>query len=567
MKFSEMKYERPDLTAVCSELSGLTDQLKNAQDYETAREVFLNQDRLCDHIGTVGTIASIRHDINTKDPFYKEENEFWLAAYPQLQEYMQDFTDALLDSPFRPQFEKEFGSILFLNGEIARKAFSADNIEDMQKENQLAQDYENLLAGAQVPFEGNHYTLSQMHPFQNDADDERRLSAWKAVGQWYKDNQPELDRIYDELVHLRDGMGKRMGYEGYTTLGYYRMQRNCYTKEDIAKFREAVVKYVVPVTEKIYKAQAARLGKSYPLNFADAELEFRSGNATPQGSADDIIRAGTKFYDELSPETSEFFHTMMDQELMNLLSTEGKAGGGYCTTLGDYQVPFIFANFNGTQGDVEVITHEAGHAFEAWLNRRRVPSSTIWPSLEACECHSMSMEFFGQEWADDFFGPDADKYRYSHVAGALKFIPYGTAVDHFQHEVYEHPEMTPAERHAVWKKLCGIYMPWYRLDGEIPFFSDGEHWQLKHHIYSSPFYYIDYCLAQTISLEFWAMIREDLHAAWKKYMDYTSLGGSDTWTNLLKKAELNSPFDGTTLKDIAATAEEYLNAFDLSGIH
>lgn len=567
MKFSEMKYERPDLTAVYSELSGMTERLKKAENYETAREVFLKQDRLCDHVSTISTIASIRHDINTKDPFYKEENEFWLAAYPQLQEYMQAFTDALLDSPFRAQFEEEFGHILFLNGEIARKAFSAENIEDMQKENQLAQDYENLLAGAQVSFEGKYYTLSQMHPFQNDADDERRLSAWKAVGQWYKDNQPELDRIYDELVHLRDGMGKRMGYEGYTTLGYYRMQRNCYTKEDVAKFREAVVKYVVPVTEKIYQAQAERLGKNYPLSFADAELEFRSGNATPQGSADDIIKAGTKFYDELSPETSEFFHTMLDQELMNLLSTEGKAGGGYCTTLGDYQVPFIFANFNGTQGDVEVITHEAGHAFEAWLNRRRIPSSTVWPSLEACECHSMSMEFFGQEWADDFFGADADKYRYSHVAGALKFIPYGTAVDHFQHVVYEHPEMTPAERHAVWKKLCGIYMPWYRLDGEIPFFSEGEHWQLKHHIYSSPFYYIDYCLAQTISLEFWAMIRDDLHAAWKKYMDYTSLGGSDTWTNLLKKAELKSPFDGTTLKDIAAKAEEYLDSFDMSRIH
>lgn len=567
MKFSEMKYERPDLDQAIAELSEMTEQLKKAAAYEEARDVFLKQDRACDHISTLGTIAQIRHDINTNDAYYKEENEFWMSAFPRLQEYMQAFTDALLDSPFRPQFEKEFGSIIFLNGEIARKSFSPKNIEDMQKENQLAQDYENLLASAQIPFEGRTYTLSQMEPFQKDPDDARRLSAWMAVGRWYKEHQPEMDRIYDELVHLRDAMGRRMGYDGFTELGYYRMQRNCYTKEDVARFREAVVKYVVPVTEKIYQAQAERLGKSYPLNFADAELEFRSGNATPQGTADDIIRAGKKFYDELSPETSEFFHTMMDMELMNLLSTEGKAGGGYCTSLGDYHVPFIFANFNGTQGDVEVITHEAGHAFEEWLNRNRVPASTVWPTLEACECHSMSMEFFGQEWADDFFGKDAEKYRYSHVAGALKFIPYGTAVDHFQHVVYEHPEMTPKERHGVWKKLCGIYMPWYRLDGEIPFFSDGEHWQLKHHIYSSPFYYIDYCLAQTISLEFWAMIQDDLHAAWEKYMDYTAMGGSDTWTSMLKKAGLSSPFEGTTLKDIAAKAEKYLSGFDMSRLH
>ncbi len=564
MKFSEMKYERPNMEEVFSKLDAMTKELRSADCYEKAKEVFTAQDAFCSHVETMHTLAQIRHDINTNDAFYKIENEFWLSVSPEIEEYTNAFNDALLDSPFKADFEKDYGTILFLNGEIARKAFSAENIPDMQKENQLAQDYENLLASAQIPFEGGVYTLSQMHLFQNDPDDDRRLAAWIAVGTWYKQNQAKLDDIYDQLVHLRDGMGKRMGYEGFTTLGYYRMQRNCYTKEDIAKFREAVVKYVVPVTEEIYRAQAKRLGKSYPLNFADAELEFRSGNATPQGTADNIVKAGTKFYDELSPETSEFFHTMLDGDLMNLLSTEGKAGGGYCTTIGDYQVPFIFANFNGTQGDVEVVTHEAGHAFEAWLNRKRVPSSEIWPTMEACECHSMSMEFFGQEWADDFFGKDADKYRYSHVAGALKFIPYGTAVDHFQHEVYEHPEMTPADRHAVWKKLCGIYMPWYRLDGQIPFFSDGEHWQLKHHIYSSPFYYIDYCLAQTISLQFWSMIQDDIHAAWKKYVDYTALGGSDTWTNMLKKADLPSPFEGTTLKDICAKAEKYLSEFDMS---
>lgn len=564
MKFSEMKYERPNMEEVFSKLDAMTKELRFADCYEKAKEVFTEQDAFCSHVETMHTLAQIRHDINTNDAFYKIENEFWLSVSPEIEEYTNAFNDALLDSPFKADFEKDYGTILFLNGEIARKAFSAENIPDMQKENQLAQDYENLLASAQIPFEGGVYTLSQMHLFQNDPDDDRRLAAWIAVGTWYKQNQAKLDDIYDQLVHLRDGMGKRMGYEGFTTLGYYRMQRNCYTKEDIAKFREAVVKYVVPVTEEIYRAQAKRLGKSYPLNFADAELEFRSGNATPQGTADNIVKAGTKFYDELSPETSEFFHTMLDGDLMNLLSTEGKAGGGYCTTIGDYQVPFIFANFNGTQGDVEVVTHEAGHAFEAWLNRKRVPSSEIWPTMEACECHSMSMEFFGQEWADDFFGKDADKYRYSHVAGALKFIPYGTAVDHFQHEVYEHPEMTPADRHAVWKKLCGIYMPWYRLDGQIPFFSDGEHWQLKHHIYSSPFYYIDYCLAQTISLQFWSMIQDDIHAAWKKYVDYTALGGSDTWTNMLKKADLPSPFEGTTLKDICAKAEKYLSEFDMS---
>lgn len=564
MKFSEMKYERPDVEQIKKDLQKTVEEFEQAKTYEEARNAFLKEDALTVHVQTYSTLAQIHHDIDTRDAFYTQENEFWMAAMPQVQEYVASFTKALLKTPFRKEFEKEFGSILFINAEIEEKAFDPKLIEDMQKENKLAQDYENLLASAQVEFEGKKYTLSQMTPFKNDPDDTRRLQAWIAEGKWYKAHQPEMDRIYDELVHLRDGMGKKLGYEGYTTLGYYRMQRNCYTKEDVARFREAVVKYVVPVAESIYKKQAERLGKSYPMNFADAELEFRTGNSTPKGTADDVLKAGIKFYDELSPITSEYFHQMVDGELMNLLSTEGKAGGGYCTSLGDYKMPFIFANFNGTQGDVEVITHEAGHAFEAWLNRNRVPSSTIWPTLEACECHSMSMEFFGQEWAEDFFGKDAQKYRYSHVAGAIKFIPYGTAVDHFQHEVYAHPEYTPAERHGIWKKLCGIYMPWYKLDGEIPFYSDGEHWQLKHHIYSSPFYYIDYCLAQTISLEFWAMIQQDLHKAWEKYLEYTRLGGSDTWTNMLKASDLDSPFEEETLKGICAKVQEYLDHFDTS---
>jgi M3 family oligoendopeptidase len=344
------------------------------------------------------------------------------------------------------------------------------------------------------------------------------------------------------------------------------MGRNCYTKEDVEKFRSAVVKYLVPVADEIYRQQAKRLGKEYPLSFADAALSFRSGNAKPQGTADDIVAHGKKFYDELSPETSQFFRTMLDGELMDLLSTEGKAGGGYCTSIPDYHVPFIFANFNGTQGDVEVVTHEAGHAFECWMNRNRVPSEYIWPSMEACEVHSMSMEFFAWPWAEGFFGSDTRKFRYSHLASALTFIPYGTMVDHFQHEVYAHPEMTPAERHGVWKRLLGVYMPWMKLDGDIPFYAEGEGWQRQQHIYASPFYYIDYCLAQTVSLEFWAKIQKDLPSAWETYMAYTKQGGSQVFTKLLANAGLESPFDENTLKSVCAEASQWLENYDLTGI-
>ena len=566
MKFCDMPYSRPDVEVVKQKLTALTEQLKTAESYEQARAVFMEMEEETKHFHTMATLCSVRHSIDTRDEFYDAEEKYLNNALPEIQEYTQAWTMALLTSPFRTDFAAEFGELMFINAEIELKTFDPSIIAELQEEAKLTTEYQKLIASAQIDFEGKVYTIAQLGGFKTDPDDARRLAAWKAEGQWYKDNQAELDRIYDELTHLRDTMGKKLGYEGYTTLGYYRMGRNCYDKDDVEQFRAAVRKYLVPVADKIYRQQTERLGKEYPLSFSDAALEFRSGNPRPQGSPDDILAQGMKFYEELSPETAEFFHTMMDNELLDVLSKEGKAGGGYCTGIMDYEVPFIFANFNGTQADVEVVTHEAGHAFAYWMNRKRVPAEQAWPSMEACEVHSMSMEFMAWPWADGFFGEDARKFRYSHLAAALTFIPYGTMVDHFQHEVYAKPDMTPAQRHQIWKELLGIYMPWMKLDGEIPFYAEGEGWQRQQHIYNSPFYYIDYCLAQTVSLQFWAMSQKDFKDAWAHYMAYTVQGGCCTFVDLLKNAGLDTPFDEVTLKGVCETANQWLDTYDLTGI-
>ncbi len=566
VKFSQMPYARPDKEAAKKKLAELTASLRAAESFGEAEAAFLAEERCAADFITMGTLAHVRHDIDTRDEFYDAENAFFDAASPELQEYQQNWLAALLESRFRPDFERKYNKVFFLNAEIARRTFSPELIPALQKENALCTEYSKLLAGAQIPFEGGTYTLSQLAPFKQDADDARRLAAWKAEAGFYKDNQPRLDAIYDELTHLRDGMGRALGGDGYTQLGYWRMSRNCYTKADVEKFREAVRKYVVPVADAIYRRQAERLGKTYPLSFADAALEFRSGNPRPQGSPEEILAEGRAFYHALSPETAQFIDTMLDYELMDVLSRPGKAGGGYCTDLLSYQVPFIFANFNGTSADVETVTHEAGHAFAGWTSRDVVPAESAWPTLEACEVHSMSMEFFAWRWAERFYGKDARKFRYTHLSGALTFLPYGTMVDHFQHIVYERPEMTPAERHAVWKELLGVYMPWLRLDGDIPFYAEGQGWQRQHHIYEDPFYYIDYCLAQTMALQFWARLQTDPEAAWKTYMAYTRPGGTRTFTELIALAGLENPFGDECLRDVCSAAARWLDNYDLSGI-
>src|SRR5690554_5695718 len=153
-------------------------------------------------------------------------------------------------------------------------------------------------------------------------------------------------------------------------------------------------------------------------------------------------------YDALSPETSKFFRFMVDKELMDLDSRANKEGGGYCTYIPDHQAPFIFANFNGTSGDVDVLTHEAGHTFQVYSSRHLIPEYR-WPTMESAEIHSMSMEFLAWPWIDKFFKEDTNKYKFDHLSGAIEFLPYGVLVDEFQHEVYENPKLSPKERRAL----------------------------------------------------------------------------------------------------------------------
>ena len=565
MTFSQIPYRRADLALWKQQMEDIITRFKAAQTFEEADARYREGATFDEDYATMISLARIRNNMDTRDEFYDEEVSFYNRELPKMQPVQKAWTQATLESPVRPQLEEKYGKVTFLNAEMAARAFSPELVEDIQKENALKQRYSKLIASAQIPFRGETYTISQLSPWKGNPDDDIRLEAWTAEGNWYNEHGDELDEIYDELVKLRDSMGRKLGYEGYTPLGYLRMRRNCYGESEIDNFRLAVQNYLVPVAKKLYMRQAQRQGRKFPLNFADVNLAFRSGNPKPVGTPAEILAMGDKFYSELSPETDEFWSFMRRHEMMDVESRPGKAAGGYCTRIANMHSPFIYANFNGTAHDVEVVTHEAGHAFAGFVNRDRVPASTIWPSMEGCEVHSMSMEFFAWPWAEGFFGEDARKFRYNHLKGALAFIPYGTMVDHFQHIMYEYPEFDAQERHQVWQELLGLYMPWVR-PGDVPFYGEGKGWQRQSHIYASPFYYIDYCLAQTVALDFWARLQEDPKAAWDTYLKYCRLGGTMVFTDLLKEAGLGDPFDEETLKRVCAAADKYLSEYDLTGI-
>lgn len=560
-----MKYTRPNIEEVTKTEKEIIKRFSDAKTFNEALEAFMDWEKISCHISTMMSIAYTRQSIDTNDEFYDKEVEYLNEKSPMFTDLSKEFSEALVKSQFRPEMEEKFGKLMFINIEMFLKSFSPLIISELQQENKLTTQYQKLIASAQIDFDGKKRTLSELSPYKQSADDNIRHAAWLAEGNFYREHGQELDKIYDDLVALRTAMAKKLGFNDFVDLGYLQMTRNSYNRHDIEKFRKAVIKYIVPVADKIYRRQAERTGLDYPFVFSDSSLRFRDGNARPKGSAEDILNVGKKMYHDLSSEAGEFIDMMYNCELLDVLSKKGKAGGGYCTQFTEYKVPFIFANFNGTQGDVEVITHEAGHAFAYYTARNIEPTDNQSPTLESCEIHSMTMEFFGWKYSDDFFGKDSNKFQYSHLESAITFIPYGTMVDHFQHIMYEQPNLTPLERHDIWRKLLKEYMPWMSLDGS-PFYGEGKGWQRQTHIYECPFYYIDYCLAQTVALEFWVIMQKDRPQAWERYMRLLSKGGMMTFNELVQTADLSSPFEASTLQTVAQAAEEWLNEHSFKNI-
>ncbi|MCM1578416.1 MAG: M3 family oligoendopeptidase [Ruminococcus sp.] len=557
MKFSEMKYLRPDMDELAAKAEKAAESLGNAANAEEAAECYLLWDKAADSFATMNSLCYIRHTVNTEDEFYNAETEFFDEQSPAFTELCQKVLKAAAESRFRGELEEKFGKVMFKNTDIFLKSFSPEIIPQMQEDNRLCTEYEKLMASAKIEFDGKILNISQLTPYKQSPDIGVRKRAWAAESGFYSSHSEELDRIYDDMVRVRSEMAGKMGFENYVKLGYLKMCRNCYDENDVAKFRKAVVKYIVPLANRLYREQAERIGAEYPLKYSDTAIFFKDGNAVPKGNPEDILEAGRRFYHALSPETAAFFNFMMDNDLMDVYSRKGKAVGGYCTELPDFGSPFIFANFNGTQGDVEVITHEAGHAFAAYVSRDVFPSDNRQPTLESCEIHSMTMEFFGWQSSEDFFGEEAGKFCYKHLSDALKFIPYGAMVDHFQHMVYENPGLTPEERIGKWRELTAVYMPWIDLDGS-PFYGEGRAWQRQTHIYERPFYYIDYCLAQTVALEFWVIMQRDRKEAFERYMKLVKLGGRETFDGLVAAAGLETPFGEEALKTVAEAADKWL---------
>ncbi|MDD3393738.1 MAG: M3 family oligoendopeptidase [Anaerotignum sp.] len=563
MKFAEFSYKRPDLDAAMAHLDQLTRSIQSADTVQKAKESFLAFEKIGEEIGSLSSICYVRHTVDTRDPFYEQENAFWDENLPVVMDKQLDIYRAMLASPLRPALETELGKLLFDKMEIDIKSADPAIIPLMQEENNLQTQYQQLYASARIPFAGKVLTVAQLTPYKQDPDRAVRKAAFEAEGRFFDENQEKFDEIYDRLVQNRTQQARRMGYENFIPLGCIRMKRNGYGIPEMDTYRKQVVEQMVPAVSALKKVQQIRIGADSMQYFDDTFL-FPDGNPVPFGDADEILAAGRQMYRALSPETAEFIDFMFDSQLFDVLAKEGKAPGGYCTYIPNHKSPFIFSNFNGTAGDVDVLTHEAGHAFAAYQAAKQdlLPEYAD-NTLEACEVHSMSMEFLTSDYHHLFFADQTDKYQLFHAESAVFFLPYGCMVDEFQHIIYANPALTPGQRNEVWMALEKKYRPYLEF-GELPFYSRGAGWQRQMHIYLNPFYYIDYCLAQTVALQFWALYLKDPQDAWKRYLALVNQAGTGTFVDVVRAAGLKTPFDEGCVKEVAEAAKGWCLAHQLN---
>lgn len=554
MQFKDYEYTRPDVEAVLAELKKIVSEVQNAENVQQQLEAFRACDEYMKEFSSLHSIASIRNDIDTRDEFYAGEQAFFNEKMPLIQNEMTRLAKAMSESRFRPELEEALGEFTMEKIDYQVKGMCEEIIPLMQEENQLTTRYFKLYSSAQIPFDGKTLTVEQMPPYKASTDRAVRLAAFAAEGAFFDSIGEELDSIYDRLVHNRNEQARIMGYKDYTELALIRMRRYGYGAKEVKAFRDQVQHDLVPLVTKIKKLQAQRIGvadwKAY-----DNLVMFLDGNPTPKGTPEELIRAAQEMYHRLSPETAEFFDFMVDNGLLEVESKPGKAPGGYCASIAKYKAPFIFSNFNGGSGDVDVLTHEAGHAFEGYRAFRNPAfegnSYLRRYTSETAECHSMSMEFLTAKFHELLLKEDTAKYEVEHAENALSFIPYACIIDAFQYSAYENPDWTPEERHQEWKRLLEAFQPHLTDYEDIPFYSRYAGWQYKLHVFMNPLYYIDYALAQVVAFQFWMLSLEDEKLAWEKYMMFIESAGTRRFADTVKYVGLDSPFEEGTVKKVA----------------
>lgn len=459
-----------------------------------------------------------------------------------------------LDSKFRKDLDQKRYFVYDRSAQVESKVFRPANIELQTETTKLAQRYQQICGAMSIEFDGREQTLPQMSKYFESTDRAQRKSAWLAIWQRRLQDAQEVNNIYDQLIKLRDQIARNADCKSYTEYAFLIYRRFDYSPKDCFEFHQAVEKNIVPLARNLVQARAKKMGLTKACPW-DIQVDPLGRDALkPFQTSSELINGVQKIFDQLDPELAAQFKSMQENNELDLDSRKGKAPGGYLSFLEESRRPFIFMNAAGLNRDVETLLHESGHAFHALAAQNEPLIEYRSSPLEFAEVASMTMELFGDDYLEVFYTKDeAQRARRKHLEGIIELLPWIAQIDAFQHWIYANPNHSQNERQAYWldlEKRFGLDLDWTGFEDKQKLA-----WQKQSHLFTSPFYYIEYGIAQIGALQIWAQYLKDPKSALKNYRNALSLGGSKPLPELFAAAKINFDFSQKTIMPLVEVIE------------
>jgi oligoendopeptidase F len=445
--------------------------------------------------------------------------------------------------------------------------FRDENVPLQTELSKLGNEYDKITGAMTASWEGEEKNISQLEVFLLKRDREVRARAWRQIMTlWHKDRE-RLNQLYTDMLGLRRRLAENAGLVDYREYVFREYDRFDYTPEDCFTFHDAIEEVVVPLAGKIYEKRRKRLGLK-SLRPWDVEVDS-SGlpSLKPYSGQDELIQHTMNIFQEVDPVLAHHYATMADADLMDLDTRNGKALGGYCSTLPLRRLPYIFMNGAGTHNDVQTMLHEAGHAFHVFEASELPYVWQLDSPMEFAEVASMSMELLASPYISAVYGgfyteSEAARARIEHLESVVLFLPYMAVVDAFQHWVYTNPDLAsdPANCDAAWGDLWDRFMPQIDYSGLEEERVSG--WHRKLHIFHIPFYYIEYGMAEVGALQVWRNSLIDQEGAVASYRKALSQGGTRPLPELFEIAGVEFRFDADMLSDLMALVEKNIEELE-----
>jgi oligoendopeptidase F len=515
-------------------------------------------------LSEAGALASFAYSCDTSDPAREAAQlRFGTQISPRAREQRVRLQERLVALDYvRPGLETTVQR--FRN---QMQLFNQANVPLFGALSSLETEWSKVNGSMTVEWEGEERTPAQLLPFLEANDRTLRERAFRLRAKPYIERRDVLADIFDRMYDLRQQVARNAGFGSFRDYAHAEKNRFDYTPDDCMRFHEAVESAVQPAVKRLMGRRRAHLGVDTlrPWDLA-ADARSRPPLEPFEDIATFVDRVGA-VVGHVDPDFETYYRSMADAHLLDLDNRKGKAPGGYCQTLAFRKMPLIFMNAVGIDGDVRTLLHESGHAFHSFEAARLPLLFQRHPGSEMAEVASMSMEllaspFIARDRGGFYSEDEARRSRAELLEAIIVFFTHCASVDAFQHWIYLDEAGRDADaRDRKWLELRrrfeGPSVDWSGLDAERI-----ARWYQQPHFFGSPFYYIEYGIAQLGALQVWRNSLRDRHEAVRRYRQALSLGATRSLPELFKAAGARLIFDADGMGELIALVEEELAQLD-----